>query len=135
MKNLLVIDLGKKMKKIESLKVNVNESIVEWKYNNETLSMVFSNIDQALIDSSRNLLFVLDEKEGLPKRLSVISGSGEVLSTFSSPVNGDFYYLTITPEKEVLVVCVFSEKLDGWSDWHFSFNQNSRELERIAPAR
>ncbi|MGY3310597.1 streptogramin lyase [Pantoea ananatis] len=130
-----MIDLGKKMKKIESLKVNVNESIIEWKYNNETLSMVFSNIDQALIDSSRNLLFVLDEKEGLPKRLSVINESGEVLSTFSSPVNGDFYYLTITPEKEVLVVCVFSEKLDRWSDWHFSFNQNSRGLERIAPAR
>ncbi|MGN5526132.1 hypothetical protein RBJ15_07505 [Pantoea sp. BS_4] len=123
------------MEKIESLKVKSDESIVEWKYNNKTLSMVFSNIDQALIDSSRNLLFVLDEKEGLPKRLSVINGAGEVLSTFSPPVNGDFYYLTITPEKEVLVVCVFSEKLDGWNDWHFSFNQDSGKLERIAPAR
>ncbi|MEB6533654.1 hypothetical protein RAC65_03990 [Pantoea sp. BS_8] len=121
--------------KIENLKVNAGESTVEWRYNGETITMFFTNIDQSLIDSSRNLLFVLDKKERLPKRLSVINGSGKVLSTFFSPVNGDFYYLTITPEKEVLVVCVFSEKLDGWNDWHFSFNQDSGKLERIAPAR
>lgn len=120
---------------MKNLKVNAEKSIVEWSYEGKAYSMVFSNIDQALIDSGRDLLFLLDKKEKLPKRLSVINGLGVVLSTFPSPDKGDFYYLTVTPEKEVLVVCVFSEKLDGWNDWYFSFNKNEGELERIAPAR
>ncbi|MGG6192670.1 hypothetical protein ACQV2B_01000 [Pantoea allii] len=123
------------MKKIEDLKVDADKSIVEWKYNGEVFSMFFPDFDQAMVDATRDLLFVLDKKEKLPKRLSVINGHGEVLSIFSSPEKGDFYYLTTTPNKEVLIVCVLSEKLDGWNDWHFSFNENKGELERTSPAR
>lgn len=122
------------MSEINDLNVMACESIVKWKCKEKIFSMPFSKIDQVMVDGSRELIFVLDQKRELPQRLSIINGGGEVLSTFSPPDGGQFYYMTIDAKKEVLVVCVFSEKIDGWSDWHFSYNQKDNLLVRVSPA-
>lgn len=122
------------MSNINNLNVIADESLVTWKFKGKMFSLPVSDIDQVTIDESRELIFVLDQKEELPHRLSIISGCGEVVSTFSPPDGGQFYYMTIDAKKEVLVVCVFTEKIDGWSDWHFSFNHKDNLLLRVSPA-
>ncbi|MGC0796117.1 hypothetical protein WKG85_12520 [Pantoea agglomerans] len=122
------------MSNINNLNVIADESLVTWKFKGKMFSLPVSDIDQVMIDESRELIFVLDQKKELPHRLSIISGCGEVVSTFPPPNGGQFYYMTIDAKKEVLVVCVFTEKIDGWSDWHFSFNQNDNLLLRVSPA-
>ncbi|GME44405.1 MULTISPECIES: hypothetical protein [unclassified Pantoea] len=122
------------MSGINDLNVIACESVVKWKYKEKIFSMSFSKIDQVMVDERRELIFVLDQKKELPQRLSIISGGGEVLSTSPPPDGGQFYYMTIDTQKEVLVVCIFSKKIDGWSDWHFSFNQKDNLLLRVSPA-
>lgn len=122
------------MSEISDLNVMACESIVKWKCKEKIFSMPFSKIDQVMVDESRKLIFVLDQKKELPQRLSVISGDGKVLSRFPPPDEGQFYYMTLDTKKEVLVVCIFSKKIDGWSDWHFSFNQKDNLLLRASPA-
>ncbi len=122
------------MSNINNLNVITDESLVTWKFKGKMFSLPVSDIDQVMIDESRELIFVLDQKEELPHRLSIISGCGEVVSNFSPPDGGQFYYMTIDAKKEVLVVCVFTEKIDGWSDWHFSFNQKDNLFLRVSPA-
>lgn len=119
---------------INDLILLADQATLKWKFKGEALSLALSEVDQVLVDESRDLIFVLDQKESLPERLTIINAQGKILSSFSPPDGGAFYYMTVDSKKEVLIVCVFTGKIDGWSDWHFSFHQQTNQLVRLSRA-
>lgn len=122
------------MKNISELTLLTDQSTIKWNCMGEAFLFSCSEADQVLADESRDLIFVLDQKKNLPERLTIINAQGKILSTFSSPDGGAFYYMTVGSKKEVLVVCVFTEKFDGWSDWYFSFYPETNQLVRSSRA-
>ena len=101
------------MSEISDLNVMACESIVKWKCKEKIFSMPFSKIDQVMVDESRKLIFVLDQKKELPQRLSVISGDGKVLSRFPPPDEGQFYYMTLDTKKKSWWSVFLVKKLTG----------------------
>ncbi|WP_058958510.1 hypothetical protein [Type-F symbiont of Plautia stali] len=121
------------MKNNIELKLLVEQSIIEWRYKGDTFSLTLSEVDQVLVDQGRELIFILDQKKDFPERLTIITATGKIVSSFLPPDDGRFYYMTTDSKKEVLIVCVFTVKIDGWSDWHFSFHPQRKQLERLSP--
>jgi len=122
------------MNNISGLTLLADQSTIQWGFMDEEFTLTLSGIDQVLVDESIDLIFVLDQKESLPERLTIINAQGKILSSFSPPDGGAFYYMTVDSKKEVLIVCVFTGKIDGWSDWHFSFHQQTNQLVRLSRA-
>lgn len=122
------------MKKISELTLLTDQSTIKWRYMGEAFLFSCSEVDQVLANESRDLIFVLDQKKNLPERLTIINAQGKILSSFSPPDGGAFYYITVGSKQEVLIVCVFAEKFDGWSDWYFSFYPETNQLVRSSRA-
>ena len=83
------------MKNISELTLLTDQSTIQWKYMGEAFLFSCSEVDQVLADESRDLIFVLDQKKNLPERLTIINAQGKILSYFSPPDGGAFYYMTV----------------------------------------
>lgn len=122
------------MSNINQLSLLVEQSTIKWRYKGESFSLIVSDVDQVLVDQGRELIFILAQKKDFPERLTIATARGKIVSSLAPPEDGKFYFMTMDSKKEVLIVCVFTEKIDGWSDWHFSFNPQRNQLERLSPA-
>ena len=118
---------------IKNLFLKKEFNLIEWSNDNEKFEAQLDNIDQAMIDESRQLIFLLSGISKLPDKLDVLNEIGKRVFSCSPPVGAQFYYLTPTPAYEVLVVCTFEEKMDGWHDWHYSFDLEKCGLKRVSP--
>ncbi|MGD8164539.1 hypothetical protein [Pantoea sp. FN0307] len=119
---------------IKDLNVIKDSGFIRWVNKGQSYNFDLSSIDQAMVDESRQLIFILSGCLSSPNEIHVLNGEGEVQFSSRSPAGSNFYYLTKTASNEVLVVCSFEEKYDNWYDWHYSFNVEGRELHRLAPS-
>ncbi|MFI4827831.1 hypothetical protein [Enterobacter cloacae] len=90
---------------------NVKErNVLEWicGESNFLVNMLF--LDYAMVDSTRQLVFVLSELKPLPTILTISYAQGEKLFWFAPPDGATFYYLTFNLSKEVVVVCSYPAK-------------------------
>jgi len=72
-----------------------------------------------MIDERRNLIFALRKPSPLPMLLTILNNDRTLFATFTPPKGASFSYLALNNEKEFLIVCSFSEKINGWYDWHY----------------
>ena len=107
---------------------------LHWIYNTHQVAIVIDDLDLALVDEKRNVVFVLSKPLPLPVLLTVLNIDGTLLSTFAPPEGASFSYLTLNDKKEVLIVCSFSEKINGWYDWHYSLDLDKKVITRMAPS-
>ena len=107
---------------------------LHWIYNTHQVAIVIDDLDLAMIDEKRKLIFVLSKPLPLPVLLTVLNIDGTLLSTFAPPEGASFSYLTLNDKKEVLIVCSFSEKINGWYDWHYSLDLDKKVITRMAPS-
>lgn len=110
------------------------KNTLHWIYNAHQVTVTIDDLDLAMIDERRKLIFVLSKPSPLPVLLTILNNDGVLLSTFTPPECASFSYLTLNHQKEVLIVCSFSEKMNGWYDWHYSLDLERKELIRIAPS-
>ncbi|WP_139811052.1 hypothetical protein [Pantoea cypripedii] len=107
---------------IEKFEIEKDNDNLRWFCNKTAILRAVSNLDQAMVDESRQLVFVLSGPQELPTELKILDEAGMEVFSCSPPQGSDFYYLTKTPARNVLIICVFDEKPEGWHDWHYSFD-------------
>lgn len=89
------------MNNISGLTLLADQSTIQWGFMGEAFTLTLSGIDQVLVDESRDLIFVLDQKESLSERLTIINAQGKILSSFSPPDGGAFYYMTVDSKRSL----------------------------------
>lgn len=119
---------------IKNLILDKGQNTLKWTLNESQISLSVEDLDSAMLDEKRGMIFVLSKSTPLPTLLTILNDDGSLLSILPPPDGAYFYYLTRDNTKEVLVVCSFSEKKDGWYDWHYSFEQSGGSLVRKAPS-
>jgi hypothetical protein len=107
---------------IDNIICDKEKSTLHWTCNTHQVTIFIDDLDLALVDEKRNVVFVLSKPSPLPMLLTVLNNEGVLVSTFPPPEGASFYYLTLNDAKEVLIVCSFSEKINGWYDWHYSLD-------------
>ncbi|WP_336222848.1 hypothetical protein [Enterobacter bugandensis] len=113
---------------------NKEKNELHWIYNTHKVTIGIDDLDLAMIDEKRKIIFVLSKPLPLPMLLTVLNIDGTLLSTFTPPEGASFSYLTLNDKKEVLIVCSFSAKINGWYDWHYSLDLNKKVITRMAPS-
>ena len=58
----------------------------------------------------------------------------EKLFWSAPPEGATFYYLTFNLSKEVVVVCSYPTKKNGWHDWFYSWDMTRNALSCSGPA-
>ena len=90
--------------------------------------------------SSRNGRFntpvslCVSEPKPLPTVLTIFNAEGEKLFWSAPPEGAFFYYLTFNLAKEVVVVCSYAEKQNGWHEWFYSWDMKRNALSQLGPA-
>ena len=112
-----------------------NEGLVQWESNGGKKISLNGSIDSALMDTDRNLVFLLINNEKSSALLQVFNLNGEQLVGLLPPEDFEFYYLSKHHKLGVSVVCVSEKKIDHWNDWHFGYDKENNELYRYCPAR
>ncbi|MHC9003199.1 hypothetical protein [Enterobacter adelaidei] len=110
------------------------KNALHWIYNARQVTIAIDDLDLAMLDEKRNLIFALSQPSPLPVLLTVLNNDGTLLSIFTPPEGASFSYLTLNHQKEVLIVCSFSEKIKGWYDWHYYLDLEKKEIIRMAPS-
>ncbi|WP_072016940.1 hypothetical protein [Erwinia oleae] len=119
---------------IENLILKKEQSLIQWDCNQlQRQSSVF-NIDQVMLDERRNIIIILSDMQKFPQRLDVLDEDGLNIFSCSPPQGASFYYLTKASTSEILIVCAFDEKHEGWHDWHYSFDERIKKLLQKSPA-
>ncbi|EKY3246746.1 hypothetical protein RBA21_004167 [Cronobacter dublinensis] len=113
---------------------NVDKTNVYWTVDAKEVSLHIEGLDQTMLDDHRQKVIMLCNARPLPDKLLVLDEDGSEAFSFSPPDGAAFYYLTKNDIHEVLVVCVFHEKLEGWHDWHFSIDIKNKKLIKNSPA-
>ncbi|WP_141215578.1 hypothetical protein [Hahella sp. CCB-MM4] len=111
-----------------------NKGTLTWKCRDQNISINLDGIDQAVADVKQNVVVVLTDVSTLPEILLVFSCDGKKLASFSPPDGFQFYYLSEHPELGASVVCVSSNSIDGWHDWHFGLDLKGHSLFRHCPS-
>lgn len=119
---------------INSFVCDKEKNALHWVYNAHKVTIVIDDLDLAMIDERRKLIFVLSKPSPLPVLLTVFNNDGTLLSTFTPPEGASFSYLTLNDEKEVLIVCSFSEKINGWYDWYYYLDLEKKDIIRAEPS-
>jgi len=119
------------MKKISDLEVYGDK--LSWKFSGDKVNVLQGEVAQALEDNQRNLVFALVGKSN-DSFLNVFSASGERLTVVQPPSGFSFSYLTKHPEVGVAVVAGADEKVQGWFDWHFGYDESDKVVFRYCPA-
>jgi hypothetical protein len=60
--------------------------------------------------------------------LTIFNAQGEKLFWSAPPEGAAFYYLTFNLSKQVVVVCSYAEKQNGWHDWFYSWDMKRNAL-------
>lgn len=119
-------------KRIERFKVD--EADIHWSVDTKEIILHIEGLDQAMLDDHRQKIIILCNARPLPDKLIVLDECGHEIHFFSPPDGAKFYYLTKNSLQEVLVVCVFNEKFEGWHEWHFSIDIKNKTLVKMSPA-
>lgn len=109
-------------------------SVLEWIFCTKSVRLNISCLDLATVDLTRQLVFALSEPKPLPTVLTIFNAQGEKLFWSAPPEGAFFYYLTFNLSKEVVVVCSYAEKQNGWHDWFYSWEMKRNALSRSGPA-
>ena len=119
---------------IENLIYFKENNLLHWASgeSNRVVSMPF--LDHAMVDSTRQLVFALSEPKPLPTVLTIFNAQGEKLFWSAPPEGAFFYYLTFNLSKEVVVVCSYAEKQNGWHEWFYSWDMKRNALSQLGPA-
>lgn len=119
---------------IENLNFIKEDDLLEWTTGDSKLRFSMSLLDYAMVDSTRQLVFVLSEPKPLPTVLTIFNAQGEKLFLSEPPEGAFFYYLTFNLSREVVVVCSYPAKQNGWHDWFYSWDMKRNTLSRSGPA-
>ncbi len=119
---------------IEKFEIEKDKGSLRWFCNKTEILRLVSNLDQSMVDETRQIIFILSGAQELPTELKILDEEGIEVFSCSAPQGSNFYYLTKTLERSVLIICVFDEKLEGWHDWHYSFDYKNMRLVREGPA-
>ncbi len=119
---------------IENLIYFKENNLLHWASgeSNRVVSMPF--LDHAMVDSTRQLVFALSESKPLPTVLTIFDAQGEKLFCSAPPEGATFYYLTFNLSKEVVVVCSYPAKNNGWHDRFYSWDMKRNALSQSGPA-
>ncbi|MCS4604304.1 hypothetical protein KW433_19800 [Enterobacter kobei] len=119
---------------IENLIYFKENNLLNWASgeSNRVVSMPF--LDHAMVDSTRQLVFALSEPKRLPTVLTIFNAQGEKPFWSAPPEGAAFYYLTFNLSKQVVVVCSYAEKQNGWHDWFYSWDMKRNALSLSGPA-
>lgn len=120
------------MANISDLKLTSNGA--SWKDGAIEIEVSSAGASQLLADSKKGLIFILINMNETNKFLNIYSISGELLASLSPPSDFSFSYLTKHPDVGIAVVAGAKEKIDGWYDWHFGFDDLKKKLFRHCPA-
>lgn len=119
---------------INDLVVDKETCTLSWVYDTRQVTSVIDDLDLAILDEKRELVFILSQPSPLPALLTVLNREGDLVSAFPAPEGASFYYLTSNAAKEVLVVCSFHEKREGWYDWHYALDVENKRLMKMTPS-
>lgn len=119
---------------LTNLKVDKDNDRITLKYNGNEYTRQFNKIDQAVFDKTLDCIFLLSPSFPQPNKLHVLNSYGEDIAEIPSPDGASFYYLTTKNDNEVIIVCTFSDKVDGWYDWHYFYDNIKKKITREAPA-
>lgn len=110
------------------------KDVLKWMCCTRSVRISIPCSDLAMVDSTRQLVFALSEPKPLPTVLTIFNAQGEKLFWSAPPEGAFFYYLTFNLSKEVVVVCSYAEKQNGWHDWFYSWDMKHNALSRSGPA-
>ena len=110
------------------------KDVLEWICYIRSVRLSIPCLALAMVDSTRQLVFALSEPKPLPAVLTIFNAQGENLFWSAPPENAFFYYLTFNLSKEVVVVCSYAEKQNGWHDWFYSWDMKRNALSLSGPA-
>ncbi|QOV80602.1 hypothetical protein INS04_08775 [Enterobacter asburiae] len=105
---------------IENLTYLKENNLLTWICGERNLLINVPFLDCAIVDSIRQLIFVLIKPKLLPNALTIFYAQSEKLFWTAPPKGAFFYYLTFSLSKEVVVVCSYAQKQNGWHDWFYS---------------
>jgi hypothetical protein len=110
------------------------KEVLEWMCCTRSVRISISCLDLAMVDPTRQLVFALSEPKPLPTVLTIFNAQGEKLFWSAPPKCAFFYYLTFNLSKEVVVVCSYPAKNNGWHDWFYSWDMKRNALSQSGPA-
>lgn len=119
---------------IENLIFFKGNDLVQWAFSVSNIVVNVPFLDHAMVDSTRQLVFALSKPRPLPTVLTIFNAQGEKLFWSAPPEGAFFYYLTFNLSKEVVVVCSYAEKQNGWHDWFYSWYMKRNALSQLGPA-
>ncbi|ARZ81154.1 MULTISPECIES: hypothetical protein [Enterobacter] len=119
---------------IENLICIKEKDLLQWACGESNILVSVSFLSYALVDLTRQLVFVLSEPKPLPTVLTIFNAQGEKLFWSAPPEGATFYYLTFNLSKEVIVVCSYPAKKNGWHDWFYSWDMKRNVLSQSGPA-
>lgn len=112
----------------------VIDGSVRWKNRNEQIEVSNIGVFQADADQDKELVFLLVRKSCDDVFLKILSASGDCLAVLSPPIGFDFSYLSRHPDIGVAVVAGANQRVEGWFDWHFGYDEARKALFRHCPA-
>ena len=119
---------------IENLICIKETDLLQWACGESNILVNMPFLDYAMVDSTRQLVFVLSEPKPLPTVLTIFNAQGEKLFLSAPPEGATFCYLTFNLSKEVVVVCSYPAKKNGWHDWFCSWDMTRNALSCSGPA-
>ncbi|MDH1318371.1 hypothetical protein N5C39_08340 [Enterobacter bugandensis] len=119
---------------IKNLNCIKENDLLQWTCGESNILVNMPFLDYTMVDSTRQLVFALSEPKPLPTVLTIFNAQGEKLFWSASPEGAFFNYLTFNLSKEVVVVCSYPEKQNGWHDWFYSWGMKRNALSRSGPA-
>ena len=119
---------------IENLNCIKENDLLQWAYGQSKILVSMPLLDSAMVDSTRQVVFTLSEPKPLPTVLTIFNAQGEKLFWSAPPEGATFYYLTFNLSKEVIVVCSYPAKKNGWHDWFYSWDMKRNALSRSGPS-
>ncbi|MEG6215070.1 hypothetical protein UXO42_07910 [Enterobacter quasihormaechei] len=119
---------------IENLIFFKEKDLLQWGRGEGNIVVSMPFLDHAMVDSTRQLVFALNEPKPLLTVLTIFNAKGEKLFWSAPPEDATFYYLTFNLSKEVVVVCSYPAKKNGWHDWFYSWDMKRNALSLSRPA-
>lgn len=119
---------------IENLICIKEKDLLQWAWGESNILVSMPFLDYALVDLTHQLVFALSEPKPLSTVLTIFNAQGEKLSWSAPPEGAFFCYLTFNLSKEVVVVCSYTEKQNGWLDWFFYWDRKRNALSQLGPA-
>ncbi|MBE3332200.1 hypothetical protein IM291_21795 [Enterobacter cloacae complex sp. P27C] len=119
---------------IKNLNFIKENDLLQWTCGESNILVSMPFLDYAMVDSTRQLVFALSEPKPLPTVLTIFNAQGEKLFWSAPPEGAIFNYLTFNLSKEVVVVCSYPAKKNGWHDWFYSWDMKRNALAQSGPA-